>query len=172
MSYNDSIKLIAYPSGPSPSKVFFERKHQQTQPHPRSGESDLLRSIRAALHGSPDKPDEKVRTVVSPAVDDGDGLDELAWDDHTLVWSTGGVIKSTWDFAQEGQRIQYAVLGWMVVEGNGSSDHLSAASGSARHAAEKEEDAWMAHMQTTKGEREPFSPFFSSTQRTLEARTL
>lgn len=168
MQGNEPITLLAYPPEPSSSKLLFERKHRQTQEAKRNNESDLLRSIRAALQGSQDRPKDQVNRTTIPTVDGQDGLDELAWDDHTLVWSTGGVVKSTWDFTSEGQRIQYAVLGWMLVEGSGSSEHFSPNGGSARYAAEKEDDVWMPHMQTTKGEREPFSPFFSARKERLK----
>ncbi|KAI6022871.1 hypothetical protein BKA83DRAFT_463602 [Pisolithus microcarpus] len=84
---------------------------QIPQGEPR--DSDLLRSIRAALNGS--APDS-VASTYAPACFTEHGSDswveqELSWNRRCVVLSQGGVIRRKWDFLEEGQSVQYACLG-------------------------------------------------------------
>ncbi|KAI5990454.1 hypothetical protein EDD15DRAFT_2452542 [Pisolithus albus] len=84
---------------------------QIPQGEPR--DSDLLRSIRAALNGS--APDS-VASTYAPACFTELGSDswveqELSWNRRCVVSSQGGVIRRKWDFLEEGQSVQYACLG-------------------------------------------------------------
>lgn len=75
-------------------------------------ESDLLRSIRATLHGLRSQSNEKsqIRSSLYWS-DDLCAEEELAWDAYTLVVSSGGVIRKKWDFTEGRQRIQWACIG-------------------------------------------------------------
>jgi anaphase-promoting complex subunit 1 len=75
-------------------------------------ESDLLRSIKATLHGSDPPRGSETSTIHSLHYEDETSLEtELTWDAYTVVLSCGGVIRKKWDFSQGNQRIQWACIG-------------------------------------------------------------
>ena len=75
-------------------------------------ESDLLRSIKATLHGSNPPQGSETSTIHSLYYEDETALEtELTWDAYTVVLSCGGVIRKKWDFSQGNQRIQWACIG-------------------------------------------------------------
>lgn len=107
------IVLPVYLSPISSGARYFKRKRRRADCN--SEPSELLKSIRAALQGSGKEPNPPFRTVLSAAADDlGNGEDELAWDEDTVVWSMGGLLKKKWCFAEEGQHVQYACFGWLL----------------------------------------------------------
>ncbi|KAG2152809.1 hypothetical protein DEU56DRAFT_977198 [Suillus clintonianus] len=79
-----------------------------------SEESDLLRSIRAAIRSS---RTNTVTTTFSPLFTGGSESwidQELSWNDYCVVLSEGGVIKRKWDLTQENQIIQHACVGKLL----------------------------------------------------------
>jgi anaphase-promoting complex subunit 1 len=75
----------------------------------RSAEdSELLKSIRAALRGSGTEP---VSAVHSSNFVNGWTEIEITWNVHTVVLSSGGVMQKQWNFDGEGQPIQWACIG-------------------------------------------------------------
>ncbi|KAF8172820.1 hypothetical protein K438DRAFT_1981304 [Mycena galopus ATCC 62051] len=85
---------------------------------PERPRSDLLNSIRSALRGSGSESRETKHSsfVSSPLVSPrGDPWEEeeITWNSETVVWSSGGVMRKKWTFSQEGQRVQFATLGWL-----------------------------------------------------------
>ena len=77
-------------------------------------ESDLLRSIKATLHGSNPPQGSETSTIHSLYYEDETTLEtELTWDAYTVVLSCGGVIRKKWDFSQGNQRIQWACIGYL-----------------------------------------------------------
>lgn len=128
--------------------------------------SDLLRSVRAAFHGSRNDPDPPIQRTVYASVDGNDSEEELAWNESTVVWSIGGILRNTWSFHEEGQRIQYACFGWLRTEGTMHSKY-----GISRHNTDEsdaEEDVSMTSPQSAgleedgggRSERDVFGPFF------------
>jgi anaphase-promoting complex subunit 1 len=71
-------------------------------------ESELLKSIRAALRGSGTDP---VSAIHSSTFAQGKTETEITWNTHTVVLSSGGVIQKQWNFNEEGQPIQWACVG-------------------------------------------------------------
>lgn len=148
---NDApIALNAYACSESSGSRLLQSIHEQQRPH----ESDLLRSVRAALQGSGKEPCSSYRKKTSPAVDGQDAEEDLTWDDTTVVYSTGGTLRQSWNFEEEGQRIQYACFGWLLIEGTVNTGHHG---GGPRN----EDDVlpFAAYIEQ-KSERDPFGPFF------------
>ncbi|KAG2076443.1 hypothetical protein BDR04DRAFT_1148887 [Suillus decipiens] len=113
-----------------------------------SEESDLLRSIRAAIRSS---GTNTVNTTFSPLFTDGSESwidQELSWNDYCVVLSEGGVIKRKWDLSQENQIIQHACIG-KLMQPTGSSTRQ--AHGSAHYTKSDE----------TPGTTNIFGPFAS-----------
>jgi anaphase-promoting complex subunit 1 len=77
-------------------------------------ESDLLRSIRASLHGlrSPESDSVPIHTLPYWS-DELAAEEELTWDSYKLIISSGGVIRKKWDFTEGHQRIQWACIGYI-----------------------------------------------------------
>ncbi|EMD33332.1 hypothetical protein CERSUDRAFT_142277 [Gelatoporia subvermispora B] len=72
-------------------------------------ESALLKAIRATLRGS--RGTSEVHSTLYPACDsDCAGEDELSWNSTTVIFSSGGIIRRRWSFADEGQPVQYACI--------------------------------------------------------------
>ncbi|KIL60704.1 hypothetical protein M378DRAFT_26402 [Amanita muscaria Koide BX008] len=73
-------------------------------------ESDLLRKIRLALRGSDTDHVSSVQSTVF-LNSEGEEEEELTWNEHTVVISSGGVMRKKWNFQDEGQSIQWACIG-------------------------------------------------------------
>lgn len=71
-------------------------------------DSELLRSIRAALRGSGTEP---VSAMHSSTFVHGWTETEITWDSRTVILSSGGVMQKKWNFDEEGQPIQWACVG-------------------------------------------------------------
>jgi anaphase-promoting complex subunit 1 len=71
-------------------------------------ESELLKSIRAALRGPGTEP---VSAVHSSTFVHGWTETEITWNTHTVVLSSGGIIQKQWNLDEEGQPIQWACVG-------------------------------------------------------------
>ena len=154
-TYDDPIPIIAYSCPESSGSSLLESIHKKRVAEAsRSNESDLLKSIRAAFEGSGKEPGPPFRTTISPAIDGQDGEEELAWDDTTVVYSTGGTLRQSWNFEEEGQRIQYACFGWLLMEGTVHSGNA----GTTRHSEDK--DIPLPIPTEHKPERDTFGPFF------------
>lgn len=113
-----------------------------------SEESDLLRSIRAAIRSS---GTNTVNTTFIPLFSGGSESwidQELSWNDYCVVLSEGGVIKRKWDLSQENQIIQHACIG-KLMQSTGSS--CRQAHGSAHYTRSNE----------TPGTTNIFGPFAS-----------
>ncbi|OCB86061.1 hypothetical protein A7U60_g6959 [Sanghuangporus baumii] len=152
---NDApISLNAYTCSNSSGSRLLESIHKQQPSTSRPYESDLLKSVRAALQGSGKEPCPSFRKTTSSAIDGQDGEEDLTWDDSTVVYSTGGTLRQSWNFEEEGQRIQYVCFGWLLIEG---TVHPSNHGGGAHH----EDDVlpFAAYIEQ-KSERDPFGPFF------------
>src|SRR5215471_3264764 len=78
---------------------------------PTRQDSDLLQSIRTALRGSGTDSATNHSTIVADEAPWGE--QELAWSDHTVILSTGGVLQKKWNFEEELQPIQWACVGWL-----------------------------------------------------------
>jgi anaphase-promoting complex subunit 1 len=101
-----------------------------TSQHPKPKESDLLQSIRTALRGS-GADLTPIHSTIVPSDEAPWAEQELTWNDHTVVLSTGGVIQKKWNFKEELQAIQWACIGWLEQ----SSSTASTSSHSAAHYA-------------------------------------
>jgi len=75
--------------------------------------SQLLKSIHIALRGSEVDLVSPVHSTVSRTVDEPYGEEELTWNEHTVILSSGGVIIKKWNFEEEGQSVQWACTGWL-----------------------------------------------------------
>lgn len=174
MSSDEPIILNAYSCSASSGIRFLGSKQERKANIGKKDESDLLKSIRAAFHGSGKEPDPPFRSMTSPAVDGQEAEEELAWDENTVVFSTGGVLRYSWNFEEEGQRVQYACFGWLLTEGTVHSG--SHGSGSAGHYVSNEDDDLSSPATTEqKPERDAFSPFFRARKarmRTVEPTTI
>lgn len=88
-----------------------------TNPSP---DSDLLKSIRAALRGSDTSPHE-VHSVFYDWPRPGTGSStlrrEVSWNRNTVVLSSGGVICRQWSFAHEQQPVQCVCVGHLEQTG-------------------------------------------------------
>ena len=78
-----------------------------------SGETDLLKSIRIALRGSDTESISAVQSTSFFYEGEPWREDELTWNAHTVILSSGGVMRKKWDFGEEGQSIQWACIGWL-----------------------------------------------------------
>lgn len=110
MDSDSSIIVRVHPDTPSAAVKLLSRQTSHTSDSPVP-ESTLLCSIRNALRGS---TTNAVNTVYAPLYDDrcdSWAEQELAWNDHCVVLSHGGVIQRKWDFSDEDQTIQYACIG-------------------------------------------------------------
>lgn len=110
MNSDSLIVVRVHPDAPSAAVKFLSHQTSHTS-ESQVAESALLRSIRGALRGS---TSNLVNAVYAPLYDDGCDSwaeQELAWNDHCVVLSHGGVIQRKWDFSDEDQTIQYACLG-------------------------------------------------------------
>ncbi|QRW13959.1 anaphase-promoting complex subunit 1 [Ceratobasidium sp. AG-Ba] len=74
-------------------------------------ESELLQSLRNVF--APNQSSTSaVRHVLGPSPAKGEGEEGLHWNGQTVVWSIGGIPRRKWDFAHEGQDIQWACWTW------------------------------------------------------------
>lgn len=122
------ITLQDYPA--SAAAQLLERKSRSSQKE--SEDSDLLRSIRAALRGTGTEP---VATVHSSTFTHGPSETEITWNAHTVVLSAGGVIRKQWNFDEEGQPIQWACVSlYQLTTPMGSKS----AHGAARYTSDNE----------------------------------
>ncbi|KAH8112116.1 hypothetical protein DFH11DRAFT_1788437 [Phellopilus nigrolimitatus] len=159
MQSDEPIFLNAYNAHVSSGPRFFQRNPRRTTDTSQKPESELLKSIRAALHGSGKDPDPPFRSTTSPAVDGFHGEEDLTWNEYTVVQSLGGVLRQSWDFTEEGQRVQYACSGWLLTEGTvHPSGHGSGSA--ARYTSNEEDSLPFAPPSEQKPERDPFNPFF------------
>lgn len=173
----DPLVLNAYPNPPSAGRRLLERERSRPlQPQaPTRDDSQLLKAIRAAFQGSGKKPEPPIRSVVSASVDGPYGEEELAWDETTVAWSIGGVLRNTWSFEEEEQRVQYACFGWLHSDGT-----IHTASNNARHTTndpdsdEEERFSYASH--SSRGDdKDVFGLFFRAKKaqmRTIEPSTI
>ncbi|TDL26792.1 hypothetical protein BD410DRAFT_741006 [Rickenella mellea] len=165
-----SKPITIHSLGPSISAGarFFQRINPQ--PPSDAEPSDLLKSIRAALQGSGTEQNPPFRRCLFPANDDGSGCEEeLAWNEHTVVHSAGGVLKRKWSFEEEGQNIQWACVGWLLQPGMVHSGYANSA---ARYTSDHQADAVSP---TEKKNDETFSPFYHAKRvghKTVELSTM
>ncbi|KAI0341254.1 hypothetical protein BDW22DRAFT_1397598 [Trametopsis cervina] len=96
----------------TPSARFFARDAKSKSSSPDDGESNLLKAIRSTLKGSRGQAGSAVTSVTSSSYRPNAEEEELSWDTHTVVLSTGGVIVKRWNFEIEGQPVQWACIGW------------------------------------------------------------
>lgn len=94
-------------------------------------ETVLLKAIRNALHGRDTERDTEVRTATFQLGGPASEIYELAWSSTTVVLSSGGIIQQRWTFRDEGQSIQYAIIGMLECNPNSalsfdSSSHRTA----------------------------------------------
>ncbi|EJD04906.1 uncharacterized protein FOMMEDRAFT_105091 [Fomitiporia mediterranea MF3/22] len=169
-SGDDPIVVNAYSCPVSSGTCFFNSlRRKKADEAPRS-ESNLLKSIRAAFQGSGKDPDPSFRSTTSPVVDGQDGEESLTWDETTVVHSAGGILRQSWNFEEEGQRVQYACFGWLMMEG---TIH---AGGTAGGSSTREEDDHPGPVPSEqKPERDIFGPFFRARKarmRTVEPTTI
>ncbi|KAJ7597266.1 hypothetical protein C8J56DRAFT_882770 [Mycena floridula] len=84
-----------------------------TNERPVNQESDLLKSIRTGLRGIDSTRLSAVQSTFFVADDESNVEQELTWNEHTVILSSGGVMRKKWNFAQEEQVIQWACIGWL-----------------------------------------------------------
>ncbi|KAG8883968.1 Anaphase-promoting complex subunit 1 [Tulasnella sp. 332] len=89
---------IPLPSFSSPSCL--GAKPTKPAPAGPEDESDLLKSIRRALHTTIPPADEGPHRILSAS---REGEEELFWKGRTVTWSIGGVQKRKWVFDTEGK---------------------------------------------------------------------
>jgi anaphase-promoting complex subunit 1 len=101
---------------PTPLQQYFTRKSSNSLKSASSEdtahESDLLKAIRGALRGSKEDASSSATSLLYRHADTSDEEDELAWDAHSVVLGSGGVIRKKWSFEEEGQPVQWACIGW------------------------------------------------------------
>lgn len=119
--------------------------------------SELLNSIKAALQGS----GEELSAPIQKSVFSSDELgieEELAWDQHTVIWSASGNQKCNWSLEEEGQCIWWACVGWLLRSGamNGGSSNSA-----AWYTSDKKNEPSSS---SSIGERDTFSPFTRACQ--------
>ncbi|KAF8627589.1 hypothetical protein AX17_006162 [Amanita inopinata Kibby_2008] len=83
-------------------------------------ESDLLHKIKLALRGSDTDHISSIQSSVfvncttepwEEKEKEKEEEEELTWNAHTVVVSSGGVMRKKWNFEEEGQAIQWACIG-------------------------------------------------------------
>jgi anaphase-promoting complex subunit 1 len=99
--------------GPPTSSALEHLNRMSRIPSPPSDETDLLKSIRIALRGSDTESISAVQSTSFLYEGEPWQEDELTWNAHTVILSSGGVIRKKWDFWEEGQSIQWACIGWL-----------------------------------------------------------
>ncbi|KAI5119343.1 hypothetical protein M0805_004020 [Coniferiporia weirii] len=159
MQSDEPIILNARRPTVSSGPRFFELNRQKPSNGDDGKGSELLKSIRAALQGSGKEPNPPFRSTISPAFDGHDSEESLTWNEHTVVWSNGGILKSTWSFGEEGQRVQYACFGWLLTEGTVHSGGHNTSS-AARYTSDEGDEQPSQPPSEQKPERDTFSPFF------------
>jgi anaphase-promoting complex subunit 1 len=104
---------VSFSCSPPSSAVSLLKENLSPSSNPPA-QSDLLRSIRATLHGlrSPENESSSIQSVLHWS-DELAAEEELTWDAYTLVASVGGVIRKKWDFKPGHQRIQWACAGYI-----------------------------------------------------------
>lgn len=108
------VIVQAHPCQPSAAATFLATQPGHTRNASAGEESDLLRSIRAAIRSS---RTNTVNTTFSPFFASGSESwidQELSWNDYCVVLSEGSIIKRKWDLSQENQVIQYACVGKLL----------------------------------------------------------
>ncbi|KAH8084916.1 hypothetical protein BXZ70DRAFT_995193 [Cristinia sonorae] len=104
---------IAPSFSPKPSlaaRQFLLRDQNVSQAPPI--ESELLKTIRAAVRGSRAHSDTAITSVTEPNAITGTE-DELSWNAHHVVLCSGGIIRRRWDFQSENQPVQWACFGYL-----------------------------------------------------------
>lgn len=147
------LKPIAVPfNGHSsvPTRRFFRHDKKSDKLVP---ESDLLKAIRDALRGSPADTENPVKSLVFSSTEPSPGEEELCWDSHTIILSSGGVIRKKWCFKQEGQPVQWACMGWF------EQPSTLASTSSARSAHYTSSDSQDESMLPDPKQRPTFGPF-------------
>ncbi|PFH49996.1 hypothetical protein AMATHDRAFT_62013 [Amanita thiersii Skay4041] len=78
-------------------------------------ESELLRSIKLVLRGSDTDHISSIHSSSFLHFASWDQWEEreLTWDAHTVVVSSGGVMRKQWSFREEGEAIQWACIGYI-----------------------------------------------------------
>jgi anaphase-promoting complex subunit 1 len=105
MSSPRAIRVTLQGPPVSSAAQLLARNSRSSSHHER--DSELLKSIRAALRGS---GTESVSTVHSSTFVHGWTKIEITWNAHTVVLS-GGVMQKQWNLDGEGQPIQWACVG-------------------------------------------------------------
>ncbi|KZP30121.1 hypothetical protein FIBSPDRAFT_777805 [Athelia psychrophila] len=143
------IRVTLQASPVSAAAQLLERKSSSTQKG--AAESDLLRSIRAALRGSGTDP---IAAVHSSTFTHDSAQTEITWNAQTVVLSAGGIIRKQWNFEEEGQPIQWACISFYQL----STPMGSRSSGSASRYT-SDNDGVPATGATSSSESATFGPF-------------
>ncbi|KAK0216026.1 hypothetical protein IW262DRAFT_1276839 [Armillaria fumosa] len=100
-----------YAHGPPSSSAHQYLSHLESQPSHE--ESDLLKSVRAALRGTALEPKNAIHSTCFESEGDPWNGFQLTWNDRSAALSSGGVLRKRWDFEVERQNIQWACFGWL-----------------------------------------------------------
>lgn len=159
MEQSDPISLPLYNYPTSAGVRYFKRKGQGKAP--KDNESALLKSIRAAFQGSGKDPNPTFRSTLECYPDDDwTAAQELTWNEDTVIWSVGGVLKRKWRLAEEGQPVQYACFGVLHLE---MSLHTCGSGSAARYTSS--DGSFLSQEQA---EKDTFSPFFRARKARLK----
>ncbi|TFK69815.1 hypothetical protein BDN72DRAFT_839974 [Pluteus cervinus] len=101
----------------SAARTFFHHSPKSREVHPP--ESSLLKAIRTALRGRDTESSSEVRSEIFELEGPDAQPEELTWDAHTVILSSGGIILRKWNFEDEKQPIQWATIG--ILEQNPAS---------------------------------------------------
>ena len=152
MNWLEPIQLPTFGEPISPGGQYFAH-NGSCAPGTSTHSSALLDSVRKALRGSRRWKGKDKHESVRQASDDWySGEERLSWDDHTVIWSVGGVQRKKWHFGDEGRPVQYACLGTILTRSQqwtGSSNTFKDKSPPSAPDEEKEPT-------------DTFSPFFKS----------
>ncbi|KAF5357388.1 hypothetical protein D9758_005889 [Tetrapyrgos nigripes] len=120
--------LVSIPISGSQRSSVKEHLKSLQQNSPKEHESDLLQAIRNALRGTGVDSTSTVHSVCLTTQTDPWEEEELTWDETTVVSSCNGIVRKKWTFGLEGQRVQWASIGWMEYSGKIALDHFAQSS--------------------------------------------
>ncbi|KAJ1300671.1 hypothetical protein OPQ81_002319 [Rhizoctonia solani] len=107
MSIHAQLNSVPIP----PGQAYFRSLRTEPKNENHIEESDLLKCLRNVF--APNQSSATaVRRLLGPSPFPGQGEEELSWNDHTVLWSVGGIPRRTWDFAHEKQDIQWTCWAW------------------------------------------------------------
>lgn len=157
MESYESIQLPTYGPPISPGDQYFAQN--VPSPSTSTSSSTLLNRIRNALQGTRREKGKQTHETVKQASDSWyNGEERVSWDEHVVIWSSGGVQRRKWCFKDEGEPVQYACSAHAFSRTGFDSLGIGGASQNSTHQEHLDQAL------RDDAERETFSPFFKSRQ--------